>query len=111
MTLVPARIRSAARCRLPTAFSRFPRHSRLAKEYGLAALDDFARRLPGIGSASLPFLRTNLLQVGARVVASEDGVHAMLDRPPLDVLLSITGLADRTISLADGRLLTLERTA
>ena len=111
LRLFPSSKRDLQDCTLPAAFARFPKHNRLAKELGLSALDDFARRLPGLASASLPFLRTNLLQVGARVLASEDGVHAMLDRPPLDVLLSITGLADRTVSLADGRLLILERAA
>jgi hypothetical protein len=76
-----------------------------------AALADFARRLPGFSEASAPFLWRNLLDVPAQVQARGDGLVATLGRPPLDVLLSISGLADRILVLADGRLLTLERSA
>lgn len=63
----------------------------------------------GLAAASLPFLRTNLLGVGARVFADEETVRAVLDRPPLDVLLGISGLGDRSVDVAGGRRLELER--
>jgi hypothetical protein len=94
---------------LPLPFSRCHEQSLRVREYAQQALEDFARRLPGLAAASLPFLRTNLLQIGAHVVASKEGVRSVLDRPPLDVLLGITGLADRSAALPDGRILMLER--
>lgn len=94
---------------LPPPFRRHRRQARAVTGLGLVALRDLARRLPGFAAASLPFLRANLLGVGARVLVSDTTIHAVIDHPPLDVLLSISGLADRTIDLADGRRLHLER--
>lgn len=76
---------------------------------GHQTLAEFTRRLPGFAGSSAAFLRVNLLTIGARTTIRPGTVHALLERPPLDVLLAISGLADRTVPLADGRLLTLER--
>jgi hypothetical protein len=94
---------------LPPAFRARTRQVRGTKALGLAAVADFARRLPGFAAASLPFLRLNLLGIGARVLVEEETVHAVLDRPPLDVLLGISGLADRSVLVGGGRRLDLER--
>ena len=69
----------------------------------------FAGRLPGFASASAAFLRANFLGAGATVRESEGMLVVRLDRPPLDVLLSMTGAAERDLVLWDGRLLRLER--
>ena len=70
----------------------------------------FARRLPaGFAAASPAFLHANLLGRGATVHLSPDSIRVRLERPPLDVLLSITGLGDQRASLPDGRTLVLAR--
>ena len=78
---------------------------------GLArrVLARFAGRLPGFASASALFLRTNLLGAGASL-AERDGIFVVrLERPPLDVLLSMTGAGERELMLPDGRPVRLER--
>jgi hypothetical protein len=109
--VLPRPRRSLQGSKLPPAFSRFPEQNRRIREIGLAGLADFARRLPGLAAASLPFLKVNVFGVGASVTAAETGFRATLDRSPLDVLLSISGLADRRIALPDGQMLDLERIA
>jgi hypothetical protein len=74
-----------------------------------AALRDLARRLAGFSGASAAFLWTNLLGVGGEVEAVGDGFRVRIERPPLDVLLAMSGLADRDAVLLDGRPLRLER--
>jgi len=106
---LPAPTLTSREAGLPRPFTTRRQHYRAVKSLGLAALADFARRLPGFAGASLPFLRANLIGVGARVWTGKDAVDAILDRPPLDVLLSISGLADRSVDLPDGRRLELER--
>lgn len=94
---------------LPRALRRNPAGYRAVQALGHAALRDLARRLPGFAEASAAFLWRNLLAVGAHIAAEGDGFHVIIDRPPLDVLLSMTGLADRVAVLPDGRPLRLER--
>ena len=72
-------------------------------------LAGFAQRLPGFAGASPAFLHANLLGRGATFLLAPDGIRVRLERPPLDVLLSITGLGDRRARLPDGRALILER--
>lgn len=81
----------------------------LARCSGLA-LRRFAASLPGFADSTPEFLRENLLSAGGAVRFDAQRVQAKLRRPPLDVLLGITGLADRTFELAGGRMLMLERT-
>lgn len=107
--LLPAPGRKLQGSRLPAIFSTCPEQGRRVREMGLIALEDFARRLPRLSAASLAFLRDNVFDIGARVTVDEAGARAVLDRPPLDVLLSISGLADRAVALPCGRMLTLER--
>ena len=96
---------------LPRSFSVCREQSRRVRQYALAALAEIARRLPGFSTAKLTFLRANLFDIPARLIVGETSVRAILGRPPLDVLLSMSGLADRTTILPDGRLLELEREA
>src|SRR5690606_32100209 len=68
-----------------------------------------AQRLPGFAGASPGFLRDNLLGAGGSALIGREQIRVRLERPPLDVLLGMSGLADRETRLADGRLLILER--
>lgn len=74
-----------------------------------AALHALTVLLPGFAQSSPGFLWRNLLDIGAWIAPEPGGLRAVLQRPPLDVLLAISGLADRVVTLADGRLLRLER--
>jgi hypothetical protein len=67
---------------------------------GLArgVLSDFARRLPGgFARSSAAFLWRNLLSVSAAVDETPHGLSVVLNRPPLDVLLALSGVADADI--------------
>lgn len=68
-----------------------------------------AARLPGFADSAASFMWRNVLDVPARIEFAKGAVRAQLARPPLDVLLSMTGLADRSYALPDGRSLLLER--
>jgi hypothetical protein len=72
-------------------------------------LSRFARRLPGFAHSSAPFLWHNLLAVSAAVDASEAGLAVLLDRCALDVLLSISGIADASMSGPGGTWIQLRR--
>jgi hypothetical protein len=94
---------------LPPAFRRHRRGNCAIIAAGLRAVDGFARSLVGFDRASLQFLRENLLSTGAQLTIEPGRVHAVLERPKLDVLLAISGQGDRTHALGDGRVLELER--
>jgi hypothetical protein len=51
----------------------------------------FARRLPGFGDASCRHLWSNLLDISATVEGGEDRLIVRLTRPPLDVILRLSG--------------------
>src|SRR5690606_12406146 len=68
-----------------------------------------AQRLPGFAGASSGFLRDNLLCAGGSALIGREQIRIRLERPPLDAVLGMGGLADRKTRLADGRLLILER--
>jgi hypothetical protein len=97
----------------PSALPRSLVPGRVAR----AALDRLAGRLlrslaeglPGFAGASPAFLRSNLLGSGGCALLGRQAVQVRLNRPPLDVLLGMSGLADREVRLADGRRLVLER--
>jgi hypothetical protein len=59
----------------------------------------FVRRLTGLRAASAPFLWDNLLSAGGVLEAGDNGWQARLNRPPLDVLLSLSRLADGSVTL------------
>ncbi len=74
---------------------------------GLAALahglaSRFGRRLNGLRAPSAPFLWDNLLGSGGVLEPVEGGWEARLSRPPLDVLLSLSHLAEGTVRLPGG---------
>jgi hypothetical protein len=74
-----------------------------------ALLDRFARRLPGARASSAPFLWSNLFAAAATVRRDATGWQATLARPPLDVLLSLSGIAQDSVILPGRRRLVLER--
>jgi len=80
---------------------------RCAASRGLAALayavaDRFRRRLNGLREPSAPFLWENLLGAGGVLTPIEGGWQARLNRPPLDVLLSLSRLAEGAVRLPGG---------
>jgi hypothetical protein len=62
-------------------------------------LDRFAAHLPGFAGSSPAYLARNFLAVPARVEAGPDGLCATLGRPPLDVVLAMTGLGRTRLEL------------
>ena len=93
--------RAARACRAPAGASA------AASVRGLAALahalaSRFGRRLNGLREPSAPFLWENLLGAGGVLEPVEGGWQARLSRPPLDVLLSLSRLADGTVRLPGG---------
>ena len=74
-----------------------------------ALLHSLAQRLPGFGKASAAFLRANVLNAGGTIDARTEPVRITLNRPPLDIVLAMSGLADREVLLPDGRVAMVER--
>jgi Contractile injection system tape measure protein len=67
-----------------------------------AASTRFALRLPGFRDASAPFLWTNLLATTAALERRPGGWSARLNRPPLDVLLSLARVAEGSVHAPSG---------
>jgi hypothetical protein len=74
-----------------------------------ATMTRFARRLPGFANSSARFLYRNVLDVTAAVDTVGAGLSVLLDRCPLDVLLSINGIADVDIAGPGGTAMRLRR--
>jgi hypothetical protein len=62
-------------------------------------LERFAAHLPGFAGSSPAYLTRNFLEVQAHVETTEMGVRVTLSRPPLDVVLAMTGLARTMLDL------------
>jgi hypothetical protein len=62
-----------------------------------AATARFARRLAGFADASAPFLWTNILSTNGALERQPQGWSARLSRPPLDVLLSLSHIAEGAV--------------
>jgi hypothetical protein len=62
----------------------------------------FARRLIGLRAASAPFLWDNLLGAGGVFEPDAGGWRVRLRRPPLDVLISMSRLAEGSVRLPAG---------
>lgn len=69
--------------------------ARLFTHMAQIVLRRFAYRLPGFAGASLPYLHANLL-AGAGTLDPESG-RLQLARPPLHVLLNLTGIGRGTV--------------
>jgi hypothetical protein len=75
-----------------------------------AASKRFARRLPGMGDASAPFLWVNVLATSAALERRPGGWSARLSRPPLDVLLSLARAAQGAVETPSGVRIDIART-
>jgi hypothetical protein len=62
-------------------------------------LRDLAGRLPGFSRASLPHLWVNFLAVGAKVEHAPQRLIARLARPPLAMVMAMTGIMHSTYGL------------
>jgi hypothetical protein len=62
-------------------------------------LRSFAWRLPGFSRSSLPYLHANFLNVPASLEEQPDRRVVLLGRPPLGVILNMTGLSRGTYRL------------
>jgi hypothetical protein len=60
-----------------------------------ATLSRFARRLPGFSSSTPAYLRSNALSIAAAIEREPDRIVVRLSRPPLYVILAMTGLIRR----------------
>jgi hypothetical protein len=58
-------------------------------------LSRFARRLPGFSVSTPAYLRSNALSVTAAIEREPERIVVRLSRPPLYVLLAMTGLTRR----------------
>lgn len=65
----------------------------------LTMLRNFAWRLPGFAQASFAHLRTNVLDAGATVESQLERYVVRIARPPLDIVLTMTGLSRATYRL------------
>jgi hypothetical protein len=59
----------------------------------------FSRRLPGFSNSGFPYLYANFLDFPARLEKESDRRVVSLGRPPLGLILNITGMARSTYSL------------
>ncbi|MEO7009472.1 MAG: hypothetical protein ABI156_10020 [Caldimonas sp.] len=72
-------------------------------------LEAFAERLAGADGASADWLRANVLEFPARFQRTATALDVRIGRPPLEVLLALSGWATCECPLADGRRLILKR--
>lgn len=64
-----------------------------------AVLTSFARALPGFAASSADYLRRNFLNCRARVTFAAEVILVELGRPPLDLVLGITGMTRERLCL------------
>ncbi|MDO9712892.1 hypothetical protein [Paracraurococcus lichenis] len=76
-----------------------PRLSALLDRLAFALVQRMAAHLPGLGGSSPAWLARNILAVTARTEQDVEGLTVTLSRPPLDVVLGMTGLARATLRL------------
>jgi hypothetical protein len=65
----------------------------------IALLRELSYRLPGMARASVAHLRRNLLTLDAHVTVDDERVLVQLGSPPLQLLLSLTGMNRRSYTL------------
>jgi hypothetical protein len=81
---------------MPTSF-RIARSLDLALSVAAQGiLRNFAWRLPGFSRSSLPYLYSNFLNVSGNIEDEPTRRVVRLDRPPLSIVLNITGMASKT---------------
>jgi hypothetical protein len=84
---------------LPPALCPNRELDRLLTRPARRVLDRFAAHLPGFAGSSPVWLARNFLEIPARIETVPDGLLATLGRPPLDVVLAMTGLARTRLEL------------
>jgi len=105
------RLRDARFLLAPPRLIRSRAAGRTLARLARATLDRLVRRLANFGDASAPFLWERLLGCGASLERRPEGWEARLSRPPLDVLLSLSRLAEGRIELPSGALVSISRVA
>jgi hypothetical protein len=85
------------------SYLAMPASFRIARSLDLALsvaaqgiLRNFALRLPGFSRSSLPYLYSNFLNVSGNIEDEPTRRVVRLDRPPLSIVLNITGMASKT---------------
>ncbi len=63
-------------------------------------LRDFSHRLPGFAHASLAYLHKNTLHTSIHIKQHENDFDIHIDAPPLNVLLSMTGITRQQFTLS-----------
>lgn len=63
-------------------------------------LRDFSHRLPGFAHASLVYLHKNILHTSIHIKQHENDFDIHIDAPPLNVLLSMTGISRQQFTLS-----------
>ncbi|HKP51309.1 MAG TPA: hypothetical protein VJ183_01510 [Chloroflexia bacterium] len=66
----------------------------------MGVLRDFAWRLPGFARSGLPYLYANFLDTPASLECSADRYLVSLGRPPLNLVLNMTGMARGSVELS-----------
>jgi hypothetical protein len=94
---------------LPKCLRPIPLQYNFLRCLSQTILYDFSKSLPGFVGSSLRYLSQNFLTFRAQVSTEKDRHLVCLGRPPLNVILSISGLNRRQYSLprSDDRMLVL----
>jgi len=85
---------------LPPAFRGSRAADRTLSLLAQGLLRALARRLPGFAHASLPYLYANFLNFGARCEGAGRSRRVLLEPPPLQPVLGMTGLARGSVRLS-----------
>jgi hypothetical protein len=88
-------------------FLRLPTHLRIARPLGRALtiaaqqlLRGFAWRLPGFAESNLPYLSRNFLAFSATIEEDDTRRIVRIGRPPLHLILNMTGMTRQTYRLS-----------
>lgn len=79
------------RLRRETVESCAIERAELIEQGARATLERFSARLPGFAGSSASYLRTNFLSAVAALTIEPDRIVVTLSRPPLDLILNISG--------------------
>jgi hypothetical protein len=85
---------------LPRALGVAPVLDRTLSVIAQGVLRAFAWRLPGFADSSLPYLYANFLEFAGSIEDTQSHHVVSLGKPPLHLVLNITGMARATYSLS-----------
>jgi hypothetical protein len=77
----------------PPGFGEPPAARSALGRVAMGVMRDFAGRLPGFAQSSLTHLRANFLDISASVQSESGRRVVRLARPPLDIVLNMTGMS------------------